>query len=102
MFVRVSRACSRFGNVISPTLQEPRHERAGAAEPIALWPVSGNMKKGSSFSRMVVVTAIKPERRKPYALVDRVQIDWTFQERIGTIQAGIRKGRKPRIAKRQG
>ncbi len=37
MFVRVSRACSRFGNVVSPTLQEPRHERAGAAEPIALW-----------------------------------------------------------------
>ncbi len=65
MFVRVSRACSRFGNVVSPTLQEPRHERAGAAEPIALWPVSGNMKKGSSSSGMAVAAAVKPEGEDP-------------------------------------
>ena len=31
-----------------------------------------------------------------------VQVDRTFQERIGTIQAGIRKGRKPKIARGQG
>ncbi len=31
-------------------------------------PVSGNMKKGSSSSRMAVVAAIEPERSRPHAL----------------------------------
>ena len=53
---------------------------------------------GSSSSRMVVVAAIKPERRRPHALMDRVQKDRNLHKRIGTIQAGFRKGRKPKIA----
>ena len=34
-------------------------------------------------------------------LEHRVQMDRTFQERISTIQAGIRKGMEPRIEKGQ-
>ena len=40
-------------------------------------------------------------KNRIHTLEHRVQVDRTFQKRIGTIQALIRKGREPRIAKKQ-
>ena len=56
---------------------------------------------GLDYHKRYTQVMLSTRKHRIHFLVDRVQMDRTFQERIGTIQAGIRKGREPRIARRQ-
>ncbi len=56
---------------------------------------------GLDYHKRYTQVMLSTRKHRIHFLVDRVQTDRTFHKRIGTIQAGIRKGREPRIARRR-